>query len=638
MATTHPFDARADALFAQLRKDGLWKELQTLDSPMDAEVTMIRNGRAERVLCFCSNNYLGLANHPEVIQAGHKALHDYGAGTASVRFICGTFTPHHVLEESIAKYMGTQASYTFVSAWTAAEALFPTLAEPGDWLISDELNHACIIDSIRLATTIKKGVNKAVYRNNVLEGEKSLRVALEQAREGMRQANTPNAQIFVVTDGVFSMEGSIADLPKMRALCDEYNAMLVVDDSHGHGVMGQTGRGTHEHWGMVDDLGTPALRAGEIETSRRGLRAAVTPETIDRIADSSTNPEPIGFVGRDPYPESTYGPVADLVMHRRNLPHIELASATYFVSWKCQEGMWLSADERRMVLDSLVHFDGDRARVYAACVMSNHVHWLVRPNDGESLSELCSSVKRFSARAVNQSRGVDGRLWDPESFDHVVRDAGYFTEFLRYIVRNPVEAKQATRASSYPATFVHIEAVGQAVEGGLSPRSESGGTRNNPGRVDIFTGTLGKALGGGAGGFIAGSQRVIDLIVQRARPTLFSNALPVTVAASANAAINIIMREPERVQRLRDNVQYARKRFKDAGFDVLPSPTAICPIIVHDTAKAIAMSKRLLDMGVFVIGFGYPVVPEGHARLRCQISAAHTTQHIDTLVDALKKL
>lgn len=415
MATTHPFDARADALFAQLRKDGLWKELQTLDSPMDAEVTMIRNGRAERVLCFCSNNYLGLANHPEVIQAGHKALHDYGAGTASVRFICGTFTPHHILEESIARYMGTQASYTFVSAWTAAEALFPTLAEPGDWLISDELNHACIIDSIRLATTIKKGVNKAVYRNNVLEGEKSLRVALEQAREGMRQANTPNAQIFVVTDGVFSMEGSIADLPKMRALCDEYNAMLVVDDSHGHGVMGQTGRGTHEHWGMVD-----------------------------------------------------------------------------------------------------------------------------------------------------------------------------------------------------------------------------GGA--NPGRVDIFTGTLGKALGGGAGGFIAGSQRVIDLIVQRARPTLFSNALPVTVAASANAAINVIMREPERVQRLRDNVQYARKRFKDAGFDVLPSPTAICPIIVHDTAKAIAMSKRLLDMGVFVIGFGYPVVPEGHARLRCQISAAHTTQHIDTLVDALKKL
>ncbi len=412
---SYPFDARTDALFNQLRKDGLWKELQTIDGPMDAEVTMLRNGRAQRVLCFCSNNYLGLANHPEVIEAGHKALHDYGAGTASVRFICGTFTPHHVLEESIAKYMGTQAAYSFVSAWTAAEALFPTLAETGDWLISDELNHACIIDSIRLATTIKKGVNKAVYRNNVLEGERSLRVALEQARDGMRQANTPNAQIFVVTDGVFSMEGSIADLPKMRALCDEFNAMLVVDDSHGHGVMGQRGRGTHEHWGMIDG-----------------------------------------------------GP--------------------------------------------------------------------------------------------------------------------------------------------------------------------------HKGRVDMFTGTLGKALGGGAGGFIAASQRVIDLVIQRARPTLFSNALPVTIAASANAAITILMREPQRVQRLKDNVQYARTRLKEAGFDVLPSPTAICPIIVHDTAKAIAMSKKLLDLGVFVIGFGYPVVPEGHARLRCQISAAHTTQHIDTLVDALKKL
>jgi glycine C-acetyltransferase len=156
--------------------------------------------------------------------------------------------------------------------------------------------------------------------------------------------------------------------------------------------------------------------------------------------------------------------------------------------------------------------------------------------------------------------------------------------------------------------------------------------------VDLFTGTLGKALGGGAGGFVAGTQQAIDLIIQRGRPTLFSNALPVTVAASAQKAIEITLREPQRVQRLKDNVQYARQQLKAAGFDVLPSPTAICPIIVHDTAKAIAMSKRLLDLGVFVIGFGYPVVPEGHARLRCQISAAHTTQHIDALVGALKKL
>ena len=410
--TRTPFDTRTDALFDQLRRDGLWKHLQMLDSPMDASVRMRReDGSFRDVLCFCSNDSLGLANHPEVIDAGIEGLKKYGAGTASVRFICGTFTPHETLEHAIAQYMGTEASYTFVSAWTANEAVFPTLCEPGDMIISDELNHACIIDSIRLATTIKKGVHKSVYRNNTLEGEKSLRAALQAARAN----KDVTGQIWVVTDGVFSMEGSIADLPAMRAMCDEYNAMLVVDDSHGHGVMGTLGRGTHEHWEMID-----------------------------------------------------------------------------------------------------------------------------------------------------------------------------------------------------------------------------GGARS--GRVDLFTGTLGKALGGGAGGFVAGSRRAIDLIIQRGRPTLFSNALPVTVACSATKAIEVLRREPQRVQRLRDNVQYARTKLKAAGFDVLPSPTAICPIIVHDTAKAIAMSKRLLELGVFVIGFGYPVVPEGHARLRCQISAAHTMGHIDALVDALKRI
>ena len=410
------FDTRTDALLEQLKREGLWKHLQMLDGPMDAVVKMRQSdGRFRDTICFCSNNYLGLANHPEVIEAGIKALREYGAGTASVRFICGTFSPHEKLEQSIACYMGTEASYTFVSAWTANEAVFPTLCEPGDIIISDELNHACIIDSIRLATVIKKGLHKAVYRNNVLEGEKSLREALQKARANPEVTG----QIWVVTDGVFSMEGSIADLPKMRAICDEYDAMLVVDDSHGHGVMGKLGRGTHEHWNMVDPVGAKLAKAN---------------------------------------------------------------------------------------------------------------------------------------------------------------------------------------------------------------------------RVDIFTGTLGKALGGGAGGFVAASRRVIDLLIQRGRPTLFSNALPVTIAASADKAIEITLREPQRVQRLRDNVAYARQKLKASGFQVLESPTAICPIIVHDTAKAIAMSKRLMELGVFVIGFGYPVVPEGHARLRCQVSAAHTTQHIDALVDALKKL
>jgi glycine C-acetyltransferase len=408
------FEARTDATLEGLRTGGQYKHLQELEGPMGATVRVKGYGEC---LCFCSNNYLGLANHPEVVEAGLRGLKEYGAGTASVRFICGTFSPHLELEERIASFMGTEAAYTFVSCWNANESVFATLCEPGDMIISDELNHASIIDAIRLATVIKKGVLKGVYKNNSIDG---LRLRLEEARANKEVTG----QIWVVTDGVFSMEGSLADLPGMRKLCDQHGAMLVVDDSHGHGVMGKTCRGTHEYWGMV----------GESETARQ--------------------------------------------------------------------------------------------------------------------------------------------------------------------------------------------------------RSSETGA----GRVDVFTGTLGKALGGGAGGFIAGPRRVVDLIVQRGRPTLFSNALPVTVACSASKAIEILQREPERVAKLRDNVAYARRKIKEAGFDVLESPTAILPIIVHDTAKAIAMSKKLLELGVFVIGFGYPVVPEGHARLRVQISAAHETSHIDGLVAALKKL
>jgi len=410
------FDQRASTLLHTLREGGQYKHLRVIDGPMDATIKIRGDdGKFREALCFCSNNYLGLANHPEVVEAGIKGLRTYGAGTASVRFICGTFVPHEVLEGTIARLMGTESAYTFVSAWTAAEALFPTLCEPGDCIISDELNHACIIDAIRLATVVKKGINKAVYRNNVLSGEKSLEEALKAAKANKEVTG----QIWVVTDGVFSMEGSIADLAAMRTLCDQYDALLIVDDSHGHGVMGKSGRGTHEHFGMVDALDSKPTAAN---------------------------------------------------------------------------------------------------------------------------------------------------------------------------------------------------------------------------RVDMFTGTLGKALGGGAGGFVAGPKKAIELIIQRGRPTLFSNALPVTVACSANRAIEVLLREPQRVQRLRDNVALARTSIKAAGFNVLESPTAICPIIVHDTAKAIAMSKRLLELGVFVIGFGFPVVPEGHARLRVQISAAHTPAHIAALVEALKKL
>ena len=256
---------------------------------------------------------------------------------------------------------------------------------------------------MRLASTINKGLFKTVFKHNCID---SLREKLSAARDNA----DVTGQMWVVTDGVFSMEGDIANLPAVREACNEFGALLVVDDSHGTGVMGATGRGTHEHWGM---------------------------------------------------------------------------------------------------------------------------------------------------------KGSD---------------------------------------------------------------------------IDLFTSTLGKALGGGAGGYLAGSKGMIDLLVQRARPTLFSNALPATVACSAEKAISILMNEPERVQRLRDNVAYAREGIRSTGFEVLESPTAICPIIVHDTAKAIAMSKRLLELGVFVIGFGYPVVPEGEARLRVQISAGHDRSHLDRLTEALKTI
>jgi glycine C-acetyltransferase len=394
------FERRTDAILKQLSDSGQLKRLQVLEGPMDATVTLRGYGE---VACFCSNNYLGLANHPEVVEAGIAGLRKYGAGTASVRFICGTFECHERIESRLAELYGHEAAYTFTSCWNANEAIFPTLAEPGDLLISDELNHASIIDGIRLATVIKKGVHKGVYKHNDLA---DLRAKLAAARANPEVTGA----IWVITDGVFSMEGDIPDLPAIRRVCDEFGASLVVDDSHGTGVMGRTGRGIHEHWNM-------------------------------------------------------------------------------------------------------------------------------------------------------------------------------------------------------PGT-----------------------------QVDFFTGTLGKALGGAAGGYIVGSREGIDLLLQRGRPTLFSNALPATVACSADKAIEILMREPQRVAKLRDNVAYARAAIRAAGFEVLESPTAICPIIVHDTAKAIAMSKRLLELGVYVIGFGFPVVPEGHARLRVQISAGHEKRHLDALGAALGRL
>ena len=386
------FVRRCRQLLDSLSDSRQLKHFHYLTSPMGPTAHI--DGVGE-VIVLCSNNYLGLANHPEVVAAGVEALQRYGAGTASVRFICGSFVCHRELEQTIARFAGTEASLTYVSCWNANEAVFPTLAGPDDVILSDELNHASIIDSCRL---VGKSVEKAVYRHGDLED-------LEQKLAQYRG----KACRWVVTDGVFSMEGDVARLPDLVRLCRQYEALLVVDDSHGVGVLGRGGRGTPEH----------------------------------------------------------------------------------------------------------------------------------------------------------------------------------FDQF---------------------------------------------------GQVDIITGTLGKALGGGAGGYVAASRDVIGVLEQRSRPSLFSNALPATVAGSARKAIEIVENEPQRVARLHANVARVRSGLANLGFECAASPTAIIPIMIGDAADAIAKSKRLLELGVLVIGFGFPVVPQGKARLRVQVSAALEAAHIEQALDAFSKL
>jgi glycine C-acetyltransferase len=386
------FTADLESQIAQLKADRVYKHLNHLTSPQGAHVAM--EGRGD-IVVLSSNNYVGLANHPQVVAAGIEALHRYGAGTASVRFICGTFDVHRELEGALARFVGTAAALSFVSCWNANEALTPTIAGEGDWVISDQLNHASIIDSVRLAKVISK-CQTAVYRHADMS---DLRDKLAAARSARRR--------FIWTDGVFSMEGSIAPLPDILQLAREFDAVVIMDDSHATGVLGATGRGTAEHFGVV-------------------------------------------------------------------------------------------------------------------------------------------------------------------------------------------------------------------------------------GEVDIITSTLGKALGGAAGGFVAGSAAVCDLLTQRSRPQLFSNALPPTVAASALAAVRVLETEPARVARLRENAAWFRAAIAEAGFSPLPGETPIVPIIVGETALAIRMSELLLERGVFVTGFGYPVVPQGQARVRCQVSAAHTCEDLAFVVDAFK--
>jgi glycine C-acetyltransferase len=348
-------------------------------------------GRGE-VLCLCSNDYLGLANHPAVVAAGAEALERYGAGTASVRFICGTFAPHLALERDLAAFLETDAALTFVSCWTANAALLDALCDERTAVFSDRLNHASIIDGIRLA----RPAHKAVFDH---ADPDDLRRALAGA--------PPSERRLIFTDGVFSMEGDLAPLDELAAIAAEHDAVLVVDDSHGIGVVGQTGRGVLERYGLV-------------------------------------------------------------------------------------------------------------------------------------------------------------------------------------------------------------------------------------GREDVIvTGTLGKALGGAAGGFIAGGEALCAVLEQRSRPQLYSNGLPPTVAASARRALAELRERPDLVDRLRRNTVAMRAAIARTGVQPLDGESAIVPIIIGETAAAIAISRALLDRGVYVTGFGYPVVPEGTARIRVQVSAALEPEQISSAAETI---
>jgi glycine C-acetyltransferase len=384
------FAKRLQDEIEELKSQGVYKKLNHLESPQAPWVHMEGRGR---VLVLSSNNYLGLSAEPSVVEAGRKALEKYGAGTASVRFICGTFAVHRDLEQALASFIGLPSALTYVSCWNANTGLTPTFLAEEDAVISDELNHASIIDGVRATRTTRK-----VYPHSDM---KALETALKETA-GARHR-------FIITDGVFSMEGDLCRLPDILDLARRHDAVVAVDDSHGTGVMGRTGRGVPEHYGLH-------------------------------------------------------------------------------------------------------------------------------------------------------------------------------------------------------------------------------------GQVDVVTSTLGKALGGAAGGFTAGPAALTDYLTQRSRPQLFSNALPPTVAASALASVKFLEAHPERVETLRTNAKHFREKLVENGFRPIAGETPIVPIIVGETSLAIRMSERLLQEKVFVTGFGYPVVPQGHARLRCQISAAHTREDLDFALAALVKV
>jgi len=375
---------------SNIKDEGLYKRERIIMNPQGS---LIRVSTGEEVLNFCANNYLGLSSHPEVIQAAKDTLDTHGYGMSSVRFICGTQDIHKILEEKLSKFLGTEDTILYAAAFDANGGVFEPLFSTEDAIISDELNHASIIDGVRLCKA-----KRYRYKNNNMESlEEQLKLAQDQRNR------------VIVTDGVFSMDGYLAQLDKICDLADKYDALVMVDDSHSTGFVGKTGRGTHEHCGVM-------------------------------------------------------------------------------------------------------------------------------------------------------------------------------------------------------------------------------------GRVDIITSTLGKALGGAMGGFTSGRKEIIDMLRQRSRPYLFSNSLAPSIVGAASKVIDLLSDSTNLRDTLENNTQYFREKMNAAGFDIKEGIHPIVPVMLYDAKLAQEMSNQLLHEGIYVIGFFFPVVPKEKARIRVQISAAHTKADLDIAINAFIKV
>jgi glycine C-acetyltransferase len=375
---------------ADIKSAGLYKNERIITSPQGAD---IRLEDGAEVINFCANNYLGLSSHPKVISAAKHAIDTHGFGMSSVRFICGTQDIHKILEKKISDFLGTEDTILYAAAFDANGGVFEPLFNEEDAIISDALNHASIIDGVRLCKAERHRYN----HNDMADLEQKL------------QETASKRNRIIVTDGVFSMDGTIAQLDKINALAEKYNALIMIDECHASGFMGKTGRGTHEHCGVM-------------------------------------------------------------------------------------------------------------------------------------------------------------------------------------------------------------------------------------GKIDIITGTLGKALGGASGGFTSGKKEIIELLRQRSRPYLFSNTLAPSITGASIAVIDMLSETTALRDKLHENTAYFREKIKAAGFDIKPGTHPIVPIMLYDARLSQDMAAALLQEGIYVIGFYFPVVPKGQARIRVQISAAHDRHHLDKAIEAFTKV